>query len=122
MGNPVRHKLKATACALLCASAGAQPLGTLLHSPAERARLDAPARPAASRRDEALPAQPVVTGFVRRSDGSATLFFADRAPAHVAAPPLSRQCSDTVRGISARELVAGAEHCAPPQRDEAPPP
>ena len=122
MRSPVRRKVQVTACALLCASAGAQPLGTLLHSPAERAQLDAPARPAAPRHEEALPVQPIVTGFVQRSDGRATVFFANRAPAHLAAPILSRPCSDTVRGISARELVAGAEHCAPPQRDEALPP
>lgn len=122
MRNPVRRNLPITACALLCASAGAQPLGTLLHSAAERAQLDAPERPATSRQDAALPAQPTVTGFVRRSDGRATVFFANRTPEHLIAPFLSTHCSHEARGIFASELVVGAEHCASPLRDEATPP
>jgi hypothetical protein len=61
---------------MACPAAGAAELGTLFHTPEERARLEK------LRRGEALepapthvPARPEVTGFVRRSDGRNTVWI-----------------------------------------------
>lgn len=80
---------RALAAALLAlaasAGAGAQDLGTLFHSPEERARLErlrrgeAPARLAVPRAGAEL------TGFVKRSDGRNTVWI-DGVPLPVAGP------------------------------------
>ena len=67
------------------APAAADDLGTLFHSPEERARLDRqrrgePQEPPATKR-----APPVVTGFVQRSDGRNTVWI-DGRPGPVASP------------------------------------
>ena len=61
------------------AAAGAEPLGRLFHSPAERSALDSmrktklqPQKPAAPRPSEPQTAQ--LDGYVLRSDGKSTLW------------------------------------------------
>lgn len=76
----------ALALALLaaCAPLAAAELGTLFHTPEERARLDRarrgePAQAAGVAQGEAPAAQvPEVTGFVRRSDGRNTVWIDGR--------------------------------------------
>lgn len=68
---------------LLAAAMGAhaQQLGTLFHSPAEREALDKLRRgDVPGKAVEAIPLpDPVVTGFVKRSDGKSTVFIDKRA-------------------------------------------
>lgn len=68
---------------LLAAAMGAhaQQLGTLFHSPAEREALDKLRRgDVPGKAVEAIPLpDPVVTGFVKRSDGKSTVFI-DKRP------------------------------------------
>jgi hypothetical protein len=68
---------------LLSAALGshAQQLGTLFHSPAEREALDKLRRgDVPGKAVEAIPLpDPVVTGFVKRSDGKSTVFI-DKRP------------------------------------------
>ena len=104
------------ALAAACGSASAQPLGTLLHSAGERARIDAPPTLAVRPRNSG-PTEPLdITGFVTRSDGRATVFLDKRPPLHLAAPPLSSDCSSQPVAISARSELADSRHCEPPPR------
>lgn len=68
---------------VLAAAVGAQAqqLGTLFHSPAEREALDRLRRgEVPGKAAEAIPLpDPVVTGFVKRSDGKSTVFI-DKRP------------------------------------------
>lgn len=66
---------------LLAASVGApaQELGTLFHSPAERATLERLRRGETPQQAQVAPRDPVVTGFVKRSDGKSTVFI-DKQP------------------------------------------
>ena len=84
------------AVAITALGAGAQDLGTLFHSPQERARLDRLRRgepvqsAAATQYDTPAPAhKPAVTGYVQRSDGRNTIWI-DGRPVVVAAPNASR--------------------------------
>jgi len=65
------------------AAASAQQLGTLFMSPAERERLDRQRRgeavQAAGGQAAAETREPVLTGFVKRSDGKSTVFL-DKRP------------------------------------------
>jgi len=81
-----RHSAAAIAACLLAATAGAAELGTLFTTPDERARLDrqrrgdpvqSEASPATGRRGA-----PVVTGYVKRSDGRNTVWI-DGSPVAV---------------------------------------
>ena len=92
---------------LLCTAAlaaGAADLGTLFHTPEERARLDrmrrgepeTPAGPAALDRPREL------TGFVKRSDGRGTAFI-DGAPVPVAPGNTGLLEPDAVRGYAGRK-------------------
>ena len=76
--------MRASLAILLVAAAmgaHAQHLGTLFHSPAEREALDKLRRgDAPGKAAEAIPLpDPVVTGFVKRSDGKSTVFI-DKRP------------------------------------------
>ncbi len=63
----------------LSAAAPAQPLGTLFHTPKEREALDRLRRGEPAQSASAPRADPVVTGFVKRSDGRSTVFI-DKRP------------------------------------------
>ena len=69
------------ACLLLVivASAQAQELGTLFHSPAERQALERLRRGESPEQAAINRADPVVTGYVKRSDGKSTVFIDKRA-------------------------------------------
>lgn len=101
----------AWAFVLSAASAGAQPLGTLLHSAPERARLEAPARIATPRPAGAPTPPPAVTGFVARSDGRGTVFVGTRA---IAVDALSSRCPTDSAGISGSQTTEPAGHCNRP--------
>lgn len=83
----VRPERLLLALALLAPAAGAAELGTLFHSPAERATLEK------LRRGEVVqeeapgipPRKPEITGFVRRSDGRNTVWI-NGVPVAVAGP------------------------------------
>ena len=106
------------AFAAACASANAQPLGTLLHSASERARIDAPPTPAARPRSDTPAEPPAITGFVTRSDGRATVFLDHKPPVHLPAPHLSSDCSSQAVAVSARSARGDSRHCEPPPRHE----
>jgi hypothetical protein len=87
----VRTRLAVVLLALSSAVA-AQPLGTLFHSAKERETLDR------QRRGEKVEAdgqavvetrEPVITGFVKRSDGKSTVFL-DRRPYRTTNPAIQR--------------------------------
>lgn len=83
----VRLERLVLALALLAPAAGAAELGTLFHSPEERANLEKLRRGEVVQ-EEALgvPARkPEVTGFVRRSDGRNTVWI-NGVPVVVAGP------------------------------------
>lgn len=61
------------------AAAPAQELGTLFHSPAERETLDRMRRGESVGQASAPLPDPVVTGYVKRSDGKSTVFIDKRA-------------------------------------------
>lgn len=61
------------------ASAPAQQLGTLFHSPKERETLDRIRRGERVEQAVAPLPDPVVTGYVKRSDGKSTVFIDKRA-------------------------------------------
>lgn len=75
----------ALAALFVAAGAGAADLGTLFNTPAERAKLERsrrgePEAPAPGQVRAIVPARtPVVTGYVKRSDGKSTVFV-DRKP------------------------------------------
>jgi hypothetical protein len=100
----VDHLLAALFCAG-AAVAGAAELGTLFHTPEERARLDR-LRRGDTTPSHAGPAEPdrprELTGFVKRSDGHGTAFI-DGEPVPVA-PGNSRLLEPgAVRGYSERK-------------------
>jgi hypothetical protein len=120
--------------ALLCgapAASAAAEIGTLFHTPEERARLDQLRR---GETPEAAPAPgeartPAVTGYVRRSDGRNTVWvdgaplatrddprkFDPRTlPKRAPAPPAGKESSTA--------QPTGKEGAAPPAAREAPPP
>ena len=89
--------------ALAAPAAAGLELGTLFHSPEERARLDRLRRgePESSRQTLRAGA-PEVTGFVKRSDGRHTIWI-DGAPIPVATPGAGALIdSQTVRAYSQR--------------------
>jgi hypothetical protein len=80
--------------ALLCCAAGAAELGTLFNTPQERERLDRLRRgepePAAADTSAPRPVgKPVVTGFVKRSDGRHTVWI-DGTAVTVATPEAAK--------------------------------
>ena len=77
------------------ASAVAADLGTLFHSAAERERLDK-VRRGEAREGVAVPMpDPVITGYVKRSDGKSTVFI-DKQPVPVRNPRLERRLDPRV--------------------------
>jgi hypothetical protein len=60
---------------LVAAGASAQPLGTLFHSAAERETLDRQRRGETVAQAAAPRPDPVITGYVKRSDGRSTVFL-----------------------------------------------
>jgi len=90
----VRRALVALALATAPAAMAAEPalaLGTLFHTPEERARLDRMRRGEPEQQAAAAPGgQSVITGFVKRSDGRNTVWI-DGSPV-------------TVRGSSAANV------------------
>ena len=86
MAIALRSRLALAAACLAAAAAGAAELGTLFTTPEERARLDRIRRgePPASEAAAAVPSRgvPVVTGYVKRSDGRNTVWI-DGAPVSV---------------------------------------
>lgn len=84
--NRARKALAALAVALASPAAAGLELGTLFHTPEERARLDRLRRgePESSRQPQRS-GTPEVTGFVKRSDGRHTIWI-DGAPVPVATP------------------------------------
>jgi len=68
---------------ILSAGAYAQPLGTLFHSPTERDALDRQRRGEPAEKAASPGADPVITGYVKRSDGRSTVFLdGNPHPAH----------------------------------------
>jgi hypothetical protein len=120
---------------LLAASAAApaQQLGTLFHSPKERDTLDRMRRGESVDQAVAPLPDPVITGYVKRSDGKSTVFIDKRAyPArdprmqgaigpriieryepHPLPPPAP---------VPAGEEAAPAAKAAPPKKDPVAPP
>lgn len=98
----VERLLAALACAASLA-AGAADLGTLFHSPEERARLDRLRRGEPASPTAANPAaRREITGFVKRSDGRGTAFI-DGVPVPVG-PDNSRLLEPgAVSGYAARK-------------------
>lgn len=82
---------------LFCASASAcaADLGTLFHSPAERERLDKLRRGEVKEGAAEPVADPVITGYVKRSDGKSTVFI-DKQPVPVRNPRLERRLDPRV--------------------------
>jgi hypothetical protein len=91
------------AALLAAAGAGAAELGTLFHSPEERARLDRLRRGEAPAAGAARDGAPAVTGYVKRSDGRSTVWI-DGVPVPV---PTSRAAPllepGAVRGYAGRD-------------------
>ena len=77
------------------ASALAADLGTLFHSAAERERLDKVRRGEAKEGVAAPMPDPVITGYVKRSDGKSTVFI-DKQPVPVRNPRLERRLDPRV--------------------------
>jgi hypothetical protein len=95
--------LAAIAFALAAPCAQAAELGTLFHTPEERARLER-----LRRGDPEVPigaagtGRPEITGFVKRSDGRSTVWI-DGSPVQVGSPEASRRLDPkSVRAYSER--------------------
>lgn len=83
---PARRVLRALLLLCLASGAAASELGTLFHTPEERARLDRLRRGESPAAAAAGPARSrEVTGFVKRSDGRSTVWI-DGEPVPVATP------------------------------------
>jgi len=99
----VERIVAAALCALAAASAQAVELGTLFHTPEERARLDRLRRgEPAERVAQSAARRGELTGFVKRSDGRGTVWI-DGVPMLVtpkAAPLLDPKA---VRGYAERD-------------------
>jgi hypothetical protein len=90
---------------LAAASAWPDELGTLFHTPEERARLDRLRRgePESAGSMAARTGVPEITGFVKRSDGRSTVWI-DGSPVQVGTPETTRRLdAKAVRGYSERE-------------------
>jgi hypothetical protein len=85
----------------LSAPAAAIELGTLFHTPEERARLDRLRRgePLGTAQPAHAGAPPALTGYVQRSDGRTTVWI-DGIPVNVAAPRAPRLEPKSVRAYS----------------------
>ena len=95
--------LLALALACAAAGAGAAELGTLFHTPEERARLDSLRRGESPERAAAGGGAREVTGFVKRSDGRSTVWI-DGVPMQVATPRAGALLDPrAVRGYAGRE-------------------
>ena len=81
----VSRALAALSLSLLGAAAWGAELGTLFHTPEERARLDKLRRGEPEVATYARASTPTLTGFVKRSDGRNTVWI-DGAPVPVARP------------------------------------
>ena len=112
------------ACALLCGAAaegGAVEIGTLFHTPEERARLDRLRRgePPESAPVPGATRTPLVTGYVRRSDGRNTVWV-DGAPIATRDDP--RRFDPRTLPKRAPAPAAGSQtEPASSSREEAPP-
>jgi hypothetical protein len=101
-----RRALAALALALAAPCALAVELGTLFNTPEERARLDRlrrgePDIPAASGETRTL--NPILTGFVKRSDGRNTVWI-DGAPVPVSRPGSGQLLDPRAVGSDERSL------------------
>lgn len=111
---PPRPERLVLVLALLAPAAGAAELGTLFHSPEERANLEKLRRGEAVQ-EEALGAparKPEVTGFVRRSDGRNTVWI-NGIPVTVAGGRADALLDDG--GRDAEERVLRIESGKPPE-------
>ena len=104
MARAANRALAALALALAALCAAAAELGTLFHTPEERARLERLRRgepevaPVAAGRF----GRPEITGFVKRSDGRSTVWI-DGLPVQVGSPEASRRLdAKSVRAYSDR--------------------
>ena len=121
----VRAKWIARACALAltvpCAAAGLE-FGTLFHTPQERERFDRLRRGEPAEAPDARPTRgPVVTGYVRRSDGRNTVWI-DGRPVVVTTPkaaPLLDPGKVSPRNPPGPESSPAA---SPPSPENSPPP
>lgn len=112
------------------AAAPAQQLGTLFHTPKEREALDRLRRGESAGQAAAPSADPVVTGFVKRSDGKSTVFI-DKRPYPARDPRmqgvLEPRIVERYEPIPlppppAGEGEAGSTKAAPAKKDAAAPP
>ena len=90
---------------LAATGAGAAGLGTLFNTPEERARLDRLRRGEAAPAElqAAVPGARAITGYVKRSDGRATVWI-DGVPVTLADPKAATALDPrTVRGYADRE-------------------
>jgi hypothetical protein len=107
----VRASLAFIAAALLLAAApraGAQELGTLFFTPQERAQLERQRRGESAEQASAVRRDPVLTGYVKRSDGKSTVFL-DNRPYPVRSGSLQKALSPKI-----------VERYEPPPEPEAP--
>jgi hypothetical protein len=99
---PPSRALLALGLALLAPAAGSAELGTLFHTPEERARLDRLRRGEPEVAHAARSGPPVITGYVKRSDGRATIWI-DGRPLVVTAPEVASHLdAKSVRAHSGR--------------------
>jgi hypothetical protein len=104
VAGAARRALAALALALAAPGTWPGELGTLFHSPEERARLDRLRRgePDAGEARPLGTGRPEITGYVKRSDGRSTVWI-DGRPVQVAAPETSRRLdAKSVRAYSER--------------------
>lgn len=107
---------------LFCASASAcaADLGTLFHSPAERERLDKLRRGEVKEGAAAPVADPVITGYVKRSDGKSTAFI-DKQPVPVLSERFDRRLEPkVVDRWDPIPVPAPAPEATPAKADEKP--
>ena len=92
--QPIARLSAALLLSLAALDAASQELGTLFHTPEERARLDKlrrgePLHMATEAQGAARTHRPAVTGYVQRSDGRNTVWI-DGRPVVLATPDASR--------------------------------
>lgn len=104
MARAARRLAAALALAIAAPYAWPEGLGTLFHTPEERARLDRLRRgePDAAAQASARSGAPQITGFVKRSDGRHTVWI-DGRPVEVGSAEAARRLdAKSVRAYSDR--------------------